>query len=72
MNIKRLGRTGPLILLLALLAVFSAGAAEKGEQGKEGISSHDGIAMEVTYGYDNTAKGGPARLVGAVCSVCFL
>lgn len=58
MNIKRLGRTGPLILLLALLAVFSAGAAEKGEQGKEGISSHDGIAMEVTYGYDNTAKGG--------------
>ena len=58
MNIKRLVRTGPLTLLLALLAVFTAGAEEKGEKGKEGISSHDGIAMEATYGYDNTAKGG--------------
>lgn len=71
MNIKKRVLIGPLVCLLALSAVFLApGGFLKQTVGGEmtawasGSPQDDGpeapgtIAMDVTYGYDNSAKGG--------------
>ena len=56
MNIKRCAVTGPLAFMLALFAVFVSWGS--GYEETKGLLPGNGIAMEVTYGYDNTAKGG--------------
>lgn len=56
MNIRKCAVTGPLAFLLALFAVFVSWGSEYQET--KGLLFGGSIAMEATYGYDNTAKGG--------------
>ena len=56
MNIKKYVFTGPLACMLALFGVFISWAS--GTQETKGLVFTGDITMEVTYGYDSTAKGG--------------
>lgn len=56
MSMKRKLLIGPLIILLALSAVLTALGASEGKAKEE--DTRDAIVMDVTYGYDNRAKGG--------------
>ena len=56
MNIKKYVFTGPLACMLALFVVFISWAS--GTQETKGLVFTGDITMEVTYGYDSTAKGG--------------
>lgn len=56
MNIKKCALAGPLACMLALFVVFVSWAS--GAQETKGLVFTGDITMEVTYGYDSTAKGG--------------
>ena len=56
MSMKRKLLIGPLIILLALSAVLTALGASEDKAKEE--DTRDAIVMDVTYGYDNRAKGG--------------
>ena len=60
MNRKKHLLIGPLVFLLALSAVFQirTGVSAASEYEAEDLFRENGMAMDVTYGYDGNAKGG--------------
>ena len=60
MNRKKHLLIGPLVFLLALSAVFliRTGVSAASEYEAEDLFRENGMAMDVTYGYDGNAKGG--------------
>lgn len=56
MKIRKILAAGVLVMILALSLVYPAWAV--GETGTQTLITDTDVTMDVTYGYDNTAKGG--------------